>query len=743
MTSSSDVNAFLYSDEENGVIIDADKSEDYYIIKDPHKQNLISFESIGWKDLQLEKIMLIHKSIRKSLDKVDISLPIYLQNCSDEIIEKHTPHQFSDHVVLYNFTLIDLFLKGILNQEAKKTFENCENGIRRFMIFLTFNHNNSIEKKLLTMKSSIETEVAAKIEINNTAIRSKRFNFTEKTKSIISFYQYKYNDICVGEMRVITSPNYILGKFGANMHDGVKFFLKMNLYTNHSAEFSTLKQKVIPRIIPIQIVSVNKETYESMHLLPGFNDIFIQISTQDEKESLKTNCNLLIGIIPSDQCQMIDFPVFSSSDKIGISLIVTYLGRARVIKEEKKIDIGKIRTDYSRSAINEYMTLITNLIHCKLTKKHDVEEFIYTSENPDLISSLSFKTMYKPNNMEEMYPILTQLRISDFKYYSDHDIAQIINKKRYGLQTIIAPSDGSELFISSGIIGFLNDKIKCNGKIWIDCFWWLNDYICKTLFDRWQIALSELSNEARHSAVDFFFNRDLYIQPAGMEKTVFNDIRSRVLQQFTQKNIMKRYIQLKVFHDILENSSTEIIQKHQYDIFSYASKLCANYDEQISKNVELNTMYQTMLYQYDLNKSIKNICSNAISLVSSSNKIPINIVFTNFSIEIDIDQLKQALYDDEDVPIEKRFVPPEIERYIVYALDMISIFKKNNYYVTTFESQNVSEIPRPYISSSSPCSSSSSPDDLNDMVEEELAAQLPKKTVEIKIISVKNLSELF
>ena len=740
--SSSEVNAFLYSDEENGVIMDADRSKDYYIIKDPYKQHdLISFESVAWKDDQLEKIINVHRSIRKSLDNVDISVPIYLQNCSHEIIEKHVPHQFSDHVVLYNFTLIDLFLTGILNQEAKKTFENCENGIRRFMIFLTLNTENSLNKKLSSMKTSIEAELAGKLEINNTAIRTQRFNFAEKTKNLINIYQFRYNDICVGSLRVVTSPNYILGKFGANMHDGIKFFLKMNFYSNHSGDSCPLKQNLITRLIPIQIVSVNKETYDSMHLLPDFNDIFVQISTQDEKESLKTNCNILIGIIPNDHCQMIDFPVFSSTDRISISLIVTYLGKYRVIKEEKKIDIGKIRTEYSRSAINEYIKLMANLIHCKLIKRQPVEEFIYSSENPDLISSLSFKTMYKPNNMEEMYPILTQLRISDFKYYSDHDIAMIINKKRYSLQNIIAPTDGSDLFISSGMMGFLNDKLKCNGKIWIDCYWWLNNYIAKTMFDQWQIALSELSNEAKFSAVDFYFNRDLYTQPVGMHREIFSDIRGRVLQQFIHKNIMKRYIQLKVFHDILDNSSTEIIQKHQYDVFSYASKLCENYDDQISKSVELNTMYQNMLYQHDISKSVKNICSNAISLASSGNKIPINVVFTNFSIEIDIDQLKQTLtYENDDTPPDKRFIPNEIAKYITSALDMISIFKKNNYYVTTFESQNVSETPRPYISS--PCSSSS-PDDLNDMVEEELAAQTPKKTVEIKIISIKNLSELF
>lgn len=741
MASSSDVNAFLYSDEENGVIMDAGKEKDYYIINDPFKKKLISLESMAWKEEQLEKLMVITGGIRRCVHNLFTVIPLYLQNCSPEIIEKHTPHQFEDYVVLYDFTLIDLFLIGIMNHEIKKLFQICENETRRFMIFLSLNHQNATEKRLSSHKIT-ETEAASAIETNNVAIR-KQNGHMRKTKHIINTCQYKYNNIQIGEIRIITSPNYIIDRFTTSMQDGIKFFLKMNLYTNYSVEYSPLKQRVITRLVPLNIFSVNRDVYDTLHLFQSFNDdINKQTTSDDKRERLKTNCNLLIGVIPDDYNQIIDFPIFSSTDRISVSLIVSYLGRSRVIKEEQKIEIGKMKTDYSKSAINEIMALMINLIKCKLNKTQDIDEYICMSENADLISSFSFKSMYKPSNMEEMYPIQTQLRISDLKYYSESDIAMIINKKRYELQKIITPSDGSDIFLSGSIMGFLSNTLKCNGKIWIDCYWWLNNWIAKTMFDQWHRILSDLSLESKNCAIDFYYNRDLYVKPHGMSIDVHKQIRGKTLQQFTSSTIMKKHIQYRVFHDILERSSTRILKEHHYDIFSYASRPSSSNDDEIKMNTEMNTMYQTTLYQHDLSKTIRTVCDNALSIASSGDKIPINAIFTNFSVEIDIDRLRHALGEEkEDTPPDKRFIPDEIFNHISSALDMISLFKKNNHYVINFESQNVPEVPRPFCSSSS--SNSTSTDDLHNMVAEELAAQTPKKTIDVKIIMIRNGYQIF
>lgn len=757
----SQVNAFLYIDEKNGVILDADKAKDYYIIDDPFQKTLITLDSGSWKDVQLEKLINIKRCINQgNMFYVNESIPIFLQNCSKEIIDSHVPHKFSDHVALYNFTLIDLFLVGILNEEMKKLFELCENNTRKVLIFLSLNHKNATEKKL-SNSLSIETELRGKIEINNSAIKKNQLQFAKKTKEIINQYQYQYNDVQIGELRIITSPNYILNTLTKPENpNSINFFLKMNLRTNNSAEFSPIMQKNITRFVPLKIFSVNRETYDSLHLFPNFNDdVELQKSDDDRKESLKTNCNILIGTIPSDSTQYIDFPVFSQTDEISVSLIVNFLNRSKIVDEEKKIEIGKLRSEYSKIPINNLMNLTLNIIKCKLNKTQDIESFIGMSENADLISALSFKTMYGKKNMEELFPILTQLRISDFRFYSEHDIGMILNKKRCELQTIIKPNDGNDLFLSSGVMGFLNTDIKCNGKVWIDCFWWLNNWISKMVFDAWQITMSEISNEARLAATDFFFNRDLYVKPIKIDDATHKSVRSKSLKQFNTKAMIKKYINLKIFNDILANTKTRIYNDHDLGIFAYSSKVNTDndgeedadyYDSQISNNIELANMYRTTLHQFDISQKIKKICDDTVKsiIASSSKKIPINVVFANFSTEIDIDCLKRLLNDEND----RDFMPIDLLKYLFFALDIISIFKKNNYTISSFQSYSVPEISLPYASSSSSvptCSSSEGSDSqnesLDDMVLKELETNSKKerKPVDVKIIMIKNLNGLF
>lgn len=749
--SSSDINVFLYEDPNNGVIIDQDKKDVFTIIEDPFKKSILELESMKWKDTQLEKVIEVHRQLKQDMKYINVRIPIFFQNLTEEIIETHVPMKFSDHVVLYNFKIIDLFLVGILNEEVKKLYENCENDTRKVMIFLSLNHSNVMNNQLNSFRK-INREFCGQIEINNNAIRLNQFQYAKKTKDIISLYQYNYNDVEVGEIKVITSPNFILNRICNIIDDGLRFFIKMTLHSDKSADLTGIKQKKITRILPLKICSVNRDSYDSLHLFKNFNDETLkQKSDDDKKEFLKTNCNMLIGILSQENNQTIDFPVFSTLDTISISLIVSYNKLSKIINEEKRIEIGKLRSDNSQLEINKLMISMLNIVNCKL-KSQNIEEHISLSEDADLLSALSFKSMYKNNNIEEMYPILTQLRISDFKHYSEIDIAKILAKKRYDLKQIITSSSGgSSLFITSGIIGFYNEFLKCNGKVWIDCFWWLNNHVCKQVLDAWTMCIHELSTEARLSSIDLFYNRNLYIKPLGIDDQSYKDIRGQTLRQFNFKNILNKYAKLMIYQSILENTQTKIYAPFKFDAIDFSSKIADDSNDTISSSIEFQSLYQNSMLQYDINQKIKTICQNTATLINSSKKIPFNVIFANYSVEIDIDKLRRELNPSESN--DNKFIPDEILDYLFCAFNMISMFTKDNYYVSEFESSSLPETSGPYASNLPSCSSnpdvSRSSDDhfksLDDMIEEEskMIKEKTKKPTKVKIIMIKKLNDLF
>jgi hypothetical protein len=724
------VNLFLEHDESTGNYVDADKFKQYVIIDNPEENDYLGkLDRTAVSDAQKAALSMIrHKSEVEHYD-VNIEIPIYLANCASVLIRKHSAKQFSDHVVLYNHDLIDFFLKGVMNDHVKTLFEYNENGNRKYMIFISLSHENVRDSSLSMLKIRPKSMLAMQIEANNRRIRNKFFDSNTK-KHIemldhIALSKHEFTFREVGYIKVIIAPNFVLNYFSSIDSHGIKYHLCIDVVNNPGER----NEERIRKMLPLSVVSVNKESYDQFKNSSSFdfNSLFIIDGADDRNEQLKSNPNMLIGIIPREHNETVVIPVESTKDHITLSIVVSYLDKYAIFNDDMPIQVGKIL--HSMKKIAEYTKSAVGLFKTKLFGHQSIDDFIGTSDDPNLNHGASFNKLYGDNfQMESRFPVCTPIHVSDLKLYNELDFISVHEGKRSSLRPVIFHNDGSNAFTSPDrSLGIMNHHLSPNGRVWIDRYWRVHNKISKEIFNKWIMLFAELSTYARQSIEDIYKHRDMTAPPPGMSETIFKNVKHSF--RVVTGDMWIKYVKFKIFYDYLAAMSVNNV--FSFNIFLPASVIIKMVENAIENNPDIQKIYVREHERFNIRTMISTECENEVSL-SIVKPRPADIIFTNFTVSINFDSFSQFLNEFQ--------LPSKIKSYIQPAFDMISLFRNGE--MTTMEIELDDEV-----TSQTPSSSSSSTPRLPSSKREAYTVFYEEGAVDLisgkklKIISLKNLKK--
>lgn len=735
-SSSSEVNQFLH-EKENGKIIDksdAEKEKKYFRDDLALQKTYIHLNRDIISEDQIDNISLFSRLKKREEFDINITIPLYLRNISDEIIQRHVVMMFINHTILYDETMIDLFLAGAINQQIKNIHDSFdENGNRKFMIFIALSKGEIFSKPLSSILKSHTFKVSEIVSTNNFNINQRNWNQSkthEEMRQIFRKHENLLNQEIIGEIRIVTSPNYILNYVNNIEGNSINYFLKIVSVFNVGEK----NEREIVRLTPISLIGVNNNIYNDIKDVINFSMFF---DRNEQSEKLKILPNILIGVIKEHILnQTIDVPVYTTKDYLKISIVVSFMNQYQELSEEKKIPIGSIL--FSKNPIINILKSAISIIKNKLINPNHLDQFFNTCDDSNIRYALSFnKTYQKECKMEERYPAQTDLKIADFKFHNSQDISTILENKRHLIDPPFKTRDGSLLFFSSNNVGFLSsESIKLNGKIWIDCYWQAHNIIVKNIFNRWQILFNQLSDEITKSSLEFYYTRDMCTPPDGMNRDVFNDIKSEYQQQFNPKTTIKRMIRFKIFHDLVKQLCCPSMNV-DYHIFSQASKLIDSIESIFITNNENYNTYEMEKKSLDLKNIIHTECDNILSVAMK--KIPIDVIISNISLEINLDVFFQFVDDSKKIS-------PVIKNHLIRSLRMIDMFRENSISIIHFE---IETFKKKY--SLTPISSSSSSSSIEHEHDEDYQKffnndnqSLSEKTKNnVKIISIKNFNDIF
>ncbi len=705
------VNLFMCEDKATGNYVDVDKASEYVYVEDTNQDFIGELDRNIKSDLQEAVLESIRKKASEDDYNVDISIPLFISNCSDKLIYIHTARQFSDMIVMHNHDIIDFFLAGVINEAVKTLFEYSENGNRKYMIFVTLNHENAIERSLNSLINYKKLYIKMLIEANNLRIKQKFYDRQTRKHiemiNMIADYRHDFVFCLVGSIRVIIAPNFVLNYFSSIDSKGIHYHLRADVTNNPGKK----NQTVVTRLIPLSIIAVNKDGYKKFKDSSSFdfNALFVTDGTSDDaNEHLKTNPNALIGIIPKKANEMLVVPVYSTSDYMKLSIIVSYTNHYEVFTDDMPIAIGKVLCS-RRMQVEQTISALT-IIRTILFKEQSVDALVKVADDPNISKAVLFNELYRDQTgMEMRYPVLTPIEVADFKLYNEDDFAAIHEGKRSTLRTIAFADDGTRSFMSSdGSIGILSDFMHCNGRVWIDRYWRIHNKVAADIFNKWIMLFAELAGYVRKATEELYLYKDMHVAPMGMTDIVFKEIRAGLCPSSVQMSV--KYARFKIFHDFL--AATYVNGLFSFDIFNAASRLSDLVSEEIKNDPHMKEVYLRENNSLNIKAIIFAETENEKSLAISKPRSA-DVIFTNFTTLVNFDAFKGF--------IDKMHVPPKIKSYIQTAFSTIGIFRSGDV--------SVSEIEVPHeIPSSRPSSSK----DAYKIFYEESAKK-------IKIISIKNL----
>lgn len=716
------VNFFLSEDSVTGKIVDADKAARYPQIENVDHDFLGKLDRIRIDGLQSFVIDSIDKKSKLEEYDVDVSMPLFLSNCSDELITRHTARQFSNMVVLYNHDLIDFFLAGALNDVVKRLFEYNENGNRKYMLFISLNHENALEYALSSLISNQKVMLKTAIMVNNKRIDMKDYSKDTyegyQMQKIIEDKQHAYQVTQVGIIRIITAPNFILNYFSSIDSGGVKYHLKIEI-VNNPGERTQIK---VPLFIPISIVAVNKDDYMILKRSGSFNfnALFVIDGTSDDNERLKSNPNMIIGIIHNEIGDTITIPIMGCNDHIRTSIIMTYMNEYEEFVCEQPIGLGKM---IIAGKMIQYTDKTIDIVKTILFGQESLPDMVKKTCDLDITNALSFNSIHGDiNKIERRFPMLTQLQLEDFRMYSALDISSISEGKRGILQTAIYANEAES-----------SQAIHCNGHVWIDKFWRIYNSVTCEMFNQLLNMFTRLSSDARRSVDFFYLYKDMYVPPIGMDKSVFNDIKSEYYQPSVREMNLK-YVKFKIFHDFMSSISAQAIHSNmpfEFSIFKLASELNDKISEDIMTSPVLQKIYNEELSKTSIRRIISIECENEASISRTAPR-PFDMIFTNFTVVINFDMFSEFIK-------KSRIIPPKIKTYLQTALSTVNLFKSGEVSLSEIELEKSNEKAMPSSSSSSSVSASHSRDAYQLFYEDGAEDLISKRGKRLKIISLKNL----
>jgi hypothetical protein len=717
------VNLFLTEDKVSGKIIDADKAARYPLIEDIDHDYLGRLDRSRVDLLQSDVVEILGKKSRTDEYNIDIIMPIYLNNCSDELISRHTARQFSDVVVLYNHDLINFFLSGEINEIVKKLFEYSENGNRKYMIFISLNNDNAIRFSLSSLMSNQRALLKNMLMVNNRRIEmgdySKETHEGYQIQNIIEDRKHEYQTTQVGGIRIIAAPNFVLNYFSSMDLDGIRYHLRIDVVNNPSER----NQVKIPIFLPISIVAVNRDDYAMLKKSGSFsfNALFVIDGANDDNERLKSNPNMIIGIISKDVSETVTIPITSCNDYIRMTIIMSYMNNYEEFVCEDHLVLGKMIT--AGKMIN-YTDKTIDIVKALLFNQEPLETMIKKTGDPDMMNALTFNSIHGDiNKLERRFPMMTQLKLEDFRMYNMLDISSISEGKRGILQNGIYASETD------------NDKVlQCNGHIWIDRFWRIYNSVTNEMFNQLLNMFTKLSSEARRSAEDFYLYKNMYIPPIGMNKSVFNEIKCDAYAP-SSREMNSKYVKFKIFHDFMSSMNIQGIHSNpgfEFSMFKMATELNDKISDEIMTMPVLQKIYNEELSKMNIRRIISIECENEAS-ISRTMPRPFDMILTNFTVVIHFDRF----FDFID---RSKIIPPKIKTYIQSAFSTIKLFKKGDVSMAELDVGEINAQGMPTFSSSSSVQAMSSRDAYQLFYEEGGVDLIAKKNKKLKIISLKNLA---
>lgn len=718
------VNLFLTEDKVSGKIIDSDKAARYPLIEDIDHDFLGKLDRARVDPSQSAIIDSIGKKSKSEDHDIDIMMPIFLNNCGDELLARHTARQFSDMVVLYNHDLIDFFLAGEISEIVKRWFEYNENGNRKYMIFISLNHENVIRFALSSLISNQKVLLKNVIMMNNRRIEMKDYSKDTyegyQIQNIIEDRKHEYQTTQVGIIRIIAAPNFVLNYFSSMDMDGIRYHLRIEVVNNPSER----TQNKFNIFLPISIVAVNRDDYAMLKRSGSFNfnALFVIDGANDDNERLKSNPNMIIGVIYKDISETIIVPIVSCNDYMKMSIIMSYMNNYEEFKCDDQVVLGKMimagkMINYTDKTIDIVKTLLLN--------QEPLTEVVKKTGDSDMMNALTFNSIHGDvNKIEKRFPMMTQLKIEDFRLYNALDISAISEGKRGILQTIVYTNETE------------NDKnLQCNGHVWIDRFWRIYNSVTSEMFNQLLNMFTRLSSESRRSAEDFYLYKDMYVPPIGMSKTVFNEIKSELYVP-SSREMNNRYVKFKIFHDFMSAMSIQSVHSNpgfEFGMFKLTSDLTDKITEEIMSVPALRKIYNEELSKSNIRRIISIECENEAS-ISRTMPRPFDMIFTNFTVVIHFDKFS-------DFIDRSKIIPPKIKSYIQSAFSTIRLFKKGDVSISEIDlGESSNGKPMPASSSSTSVNAMSRRDAYQIFFEEGGVDLITRKNKKLKFISLKNLA---
>ena len=670
------VNMFLTPVKlENGhnVIIDSNRVEksEYFIADAETIDHIGPLDNCILTDRQIDAFVSLQNSTVNESFNLNLSIPLMMQNVTSIIIDKHTPGFCEDHVVMRDSLMVDVFLTGLFAEKIKQILLFQDKGNRKFMIFLSLNSECSQKSTLSRSKSSGLNILRADLFKNNMHIKHNRWSLVFDPKPKINEFKRLAHEICVGEVRILMSPNYILNFYSTIAYENpLKYFLKITIHNRPRTTHSR-----ITRFVPLSLMSVNKNVYLEMKNSLDLKKLSVEKQENDLEDKLKINPDILIGLPNFDSFKNFDFPIYSEDDFMTIAFIVSMNDKSKTLREREKIPIGNILA--SSSTINNYFNQTISMIEAQLTRQVPIEHILDIREEFIFKSAKTFKTNYHdPRMMEKRIPILTPLEMIDLYVHYNEDIKKIMEGNRHMAPTFMYDGPNS-VTTSQGMMKQLPFDLQINGRLWADCYWESFNVITKLLFDEWVTILFEFSNLARNNAVSFFFKRDLYAEPAGMSKKVFDrhiDDPNFIQQR---EKLIRQYIVFKIFSDLMAEELNGSFLVSTFKHFEIASQLTDKIEEEINSNQKWKRIYAEELIKLDPSQKIKKICQDVYSLTPLQ-QIPISVILTDLCVEINIEFLNRIIWRDlHSENHGKKMLPPNIAYDFEKALKIINIMKSN------------------------------------------------------------------
>jgi len=623
------------------VAVDFIDELDFYYLSGEQVKALSSFDEIK----------------RENTFSLDFSIPILY------------PHV---HKAINDDLRIDLFLRGILNDKVKEIIRYKENGNRKYMVLLALDEKASKDKCLESYYSSTTKHVSVKIQENNLNIRSKNFPEVFDPDELVVRKRKELENILIGNIRIIISPNYILHFYSILESNPIKYFLKLRIHNNPAKE-----NRVIVKFIPVSLFCVEKGSYINEKYNIRFN-VFEEDIENKLEELSKVNYDSLIGIPNSFSFAYCDFPVISRDDYIHLSFIVTADNKSRKIDEEKTIPIGKIFS--SNETMNNIINFTGEYLKEEYEKKRDIFTILEQRDDFFFRSTKYFlKSVRNLHMMETRLPVLTELELFDLFCYSyDGFIEKIIERNRDTVPKIDYKNNYNVIESSSSQMSV--SDLQLNGNIWIDVYWEIKNIISKILFDRWMMIFNELTARVRNISKELFYKRDVNCIPFGMSPEIFLKEMPEGSQMIQHERLMRQYISIKAYQDYLRDNENN---------FTSFFEIPSTIPEKIATLIQSNEEYKRTYREEYKRVDIFNHFNNAISDVKSLyglNKIPITVILSNITIEINVNSMIQMLEKDKKTKNESRKIFPEIiSSDIYYALEIINMMQKKSFRKSSIE----------------------------------------------------------